>query len=504
MPSGAVSKAFLYRDNWDDWGKYCTMFSLHIADENGEIQYIGSVKIGQQGLGPSPSVIEGHRAPVLPDCFEALSDNYFSLGQGEDYYESLNKLSDELCLRVLNGLRDSAANLDIFHVNRSEEVMRESLLRSVNESSVLGRLNRLTRGDAKLTKFSFTYQVPETGIHPLLEMGFEVIPESQPPTNIHVVIGRNGVGKSRCMRHIALTLLGRHTESDRSLDAARVLAGDGIGAAAFSGLIFVSFSAFDEFNLRSIESDSMACEYVGLGEYSSDEKGAGAKSFDDLGIEFANSLRRCMSGVKAERWRNAVMALEEDDLFAEADVTSLLESESGASLQIRALKLFKLLSSGHAIVLLTVTRLVELVDERTLVLIDEPEGHLHPPLLASFVRCLSNILVSRNGVAILATHSPVVLQEVPQSCVWKLRRSGAISIAERAAIQTFGENIGVLTREVFGLQVTKSGFHKVLQEAVAEGHSYQIILNIFDGQLGDEAKAILRGLIADREDDSHA
>lgn len=115
----------------------------------------------------------------------------------------------------------------------------------------------------------------------------------------------------------------------------------------------------------------------------------------------------------ADRWRKAVKTLEEDDLFAEADVTSLLDDdESDASLKTRARRLFKKLSSGHAIVLLTVTRLVELVDERTLVLLDEPEGHLHPPLLASFVRCLSDLLIRRNGVAIVATHSPVVLQEV--------------------------------------------------------------------------------------------
>jgi len=65
------------------------------------------------------------------------------------------------------------------------------------------------------------------------------------------------------------------------------------------------------------------------------------------------------------------------------------------------------LSSGHAIVLLTITRLVEL-DERSLVLIDEPEVHLHPPLLSAFVRALSDLLIELNGVAIVATHSPVM------------------------------------------------------------------------------------------------
>ena len=118
------------------------------------------------------------------------------------------------------------------------------------------------------------------------------------------------------------------------------------------------------------------------------------------------------------------------------------------TLKALARKLFGNLSSGHKIVLLTITRLVETVEERTLVLLDEPEAHLHPPLLSAFVRALSDLLVNRNGVAIIATHSPVVLQEVPASCAWKIRRTGQAFPAERPDIETFGENVGVLTREV--------------------------------------------------------
>jgi len=145
---------------------------------------------------------------------------------------------------------------------------------------------------------------------------------------------------------------------------------------------------------------------------------------------------------------------------------------------------------------LTVTRLVETVEERTLVLINEPEAHLHPPLLAAFIRALSELLINRNGVALIATHSPVVLQEVPRSCAWKLRRSGAHARAERPEIETFGENVGVLTREVFGLEVTESGFHKMLGDAIAEIGDYQEILKHFGGEIGGEGRAILRSLLA--------
>ena len=142
--------------------------------------------------------------------------------------------------------------------------------------------------------------------------------------------------------------------------------------------------------------------------------------------------------------------LEADPIFKDVEIAELADGEmEKEELQTYARKLFERLSSGHKIVVLTITRLVETVEEKTLVLMDKPEAHLHPPLLSAFVRALSDLLLNRNGVAIIATHSPVVLQEVPRSCAWKIWRSGSKVDVERPEIETFGENIEILTREVF-------------------------------------------------------
>jgi hypothetical protein len=133
------------------------------------------------------------------------------------------------------------------------------------------------------------------------------------------------------------------------------------------------------------------------------------------------------------------------------------------------------------------------------VLLDEPEAHLHPPLLSAFIRALSDLLVDRNAVALIATHSPVVLQEVPRGCVWKLRRTGQSLVnVERPEIETFGENVGILTREVFGLEVSQSGFHRLLQDAVEQDLSYEEVVRKFDGALGSEARGLAQALVAVR------
>lgn len=133
---------------------------------------------------------------------------------------------------------------------------------------------------------------------------------------------------------------------------------------------------------------------------------------------------------------------------------------------------------------------------------DEPEAYLHPPLQSAFIRAISNLLNHRNGVGIVATHSPVILQEVPSSCVWKTHRSGQVIRAEKPEINTFGENVGALTRDVFGLEVTHTGFHKMIAESVEKGMTFEEIEELFDNQMGREAQGISLALTSHRDRDT--
>lgn len=195
-----------------------------------------------------------------------------------------------------------------------------------------------------------------------------------------------------------------------------------------------------------------------------------------------------------ELWRDALINLESDPNFADVQVSALASHSLDRETEFKreASKLFEKLSSGHKIVLLSVTRLVETVTEQSLVLIDEPEGHLHPPLLAAFIRTLSDLMQTRNGIAIMATHSPVILQEVPKRSVWRISRNGNIQSADRPDRETFGENLRALTSAVFGLEVTASGFNRMLAEEALPAGSYDAVLERFEGELGFEARALLR------------
>ena len=147
IPYGAKAQAFLLTDNWDDWFTFNTLYSLVIFDADGNEHRIGGVKIGQAGM------VEGQRRPNIPELFNALSDEFFSLGQDDSYYEKLNELGPEIRDEILRGLCDTALDQERFLRALNEKVTGVSLLRSVTRSTVQGQFARLARGGARLSKY---------------------------------------------------------------------------------------------------------------------------------------------------------------------------------------------------------------------------------------------------------------------------------------------------------------------------------------------------------------
>lgn len=507
--------AYLVRDNWDDFG-FKTTFSIFLVDEERTKHDLGSLHIMTAGM------TEGR--VEIPQTFnEPLPGNYCSLGNGQNYYETLYALPTDLREEYLTFIRDCVFNPEIWAQFENEEAMQTSLLRSVDASTVETTYRDILAGHAALTEYYFTYQAQGVGEDGRggLEIDFEVSPGSMPPTNIHAVIGPNGVGKTRLFAGMTHALIGRDPDTRYPLLGEFTFEKDWRGRGGkFANLVTVTFSAFDSFlpvRGNGIEGN-IRYSYVGLKKRLGEAEDAadnepeadyahavrdvefGIKTPDDLSEEFVDSLRKCLSEPRRTRWLDAFAVLSSDRGLRDLEVARVFLKASNDKICGYLREQFELLSSGHKIVVLTITRLVELVDDHTLVLIDEPESHLHPPLLGSFIRAVSELLIRRNGVGILATHSPVVLQEVPKNCVTVLARSGDAVGATRPEAETFAENVGVLTREAFGLEVTESGYHRMLASA-SQGAAYQDVLEQFGDDIGAEGRAIVRALISLRGED---
>lgn len=434
---------YLVENDWDDWFTYSTVYRMYYFDKNEEFHDIGAVKIGQKNQ---------KRRPKLPGAFTKLDETFFSLGSSEYYYEELNKLDKKSNEReiILESLNDIAFDLKLFEKVKAYDVTQTSLLRDKTIHTVKSQYNRMAKGGARLTDYKFSY-FPTNNFYiegdEVVKLNFDVIPEQTPPTNIHVLIGKNGVGKTTLLKNMLRSL----QSNDENLAYGKVDMG---WSKNFANIVFVSFSAFDEY--LKIDYEMIPYLHIGL------SKEDGMKKYDELAKEFAESLYKITKGIKKNVWSEAITILESDGTFTELDIKSWPvvnyprekmielekenlrnEDEEDREYKERIEKIFfankisprfKDLSSGHKVILLTLTKLVETVEEQTLVLLDEPEEHLHPPLVSAFIRALSNLLIYRNGVGIIATHSPVIVQEVPKKCVWILRRSGDELVADRPQI----------------------------------------------------------------------
>lgn len=490
-PAAEKDSFTLVRDNWDDF-HFKTTFQLYYRDLAGDAHEIGSVKIAKFGMGE-----DGGRTEIK-NSFLDLSEDYFSLGQDREYYDNLRKLPGNRGHHVLGALRDLAADLGRLDQVGNETVTSTSLMRDLDRQIVRTQFHWIAKGEAPRTNYHFQFQAPSVGDHTPDPLDFEVEVDSVPPTNTHVIIGANSVGKSTLMRRFASSLrvdakageVGRFTSSQSRADRGR--------RVPFDNVVTVAFSAFDPFPAHLNDPDGTSGDIphhvVGLADATTP-----AEREADLADQFSQALRACIRSPRRERWLHALGILNEaDPLLRETEATSLMDGEVSGNHVRGAEDFFRALSSGHKIALLTITALVRYVEERTLVLIDEPETHLHPPLVSALIRAVSRLSVERNGVTIVATHSPVVLQDVPRSCVSVLSRSGKIATAFRPRIETFGESVSVLTAEVFGLDVSDTGFHDVLSRDAA---SFQQV-NL-RSQLGSEGRAVLRAItdVGEKEDE---
>ncbi|MBU1295176.1 MAG: ATP-binding protein [Gammaproteobacteria bacterium] len=503
---------FLIIDRWNDFS-FVTQFQMTVFDHRGERHDIGYVKIGFVGQTTEVTTHE-----KLEETFSELDSSFFSLGNSINFYKNIADLGD-VGRELLEKLNDLACNPSLIESIREEEVFAVSLLRDTSLSVIKGQYHRVLNGGKELTNYQFSYVREGSESYSDIELEFDVTVESKPSTNIHAIIGRNGVGKTTLLNDM-IKVVTRSPDSNGAFVDRSGARDREIDEEYFSSLISVSFSAFDPFTPPEDQPDpskGTCYYYIGLKDVA---KEGFHHDISALNEDCCRALRSCFNDdAKDKLWSNAIECLGYDENFSSANLMDLRgcfnetkqslrdKQYDSAEFEERFLEVITptldSLSSGHSIVLLTITKLVATVQEKTLVLIDEPESHLHPPLLAAFIRALSDLLLTMNGVSIIATHSPVVLQEIPKNCVWKVYRQGVNTIVDRPKIETFAENLGTLTSEVFGLEVEQSGFHEMLKKSVESGKAYKEILQEYRNQIGYEGRAILKGMIADRDKESN-
>lgn len=133
------------------------------------------------------------------------------------------------------------------------------------------------------------------------------------------------------------------------------------------------------------------------------------------------------------------------------------------------------LSSGQLSFLVSMFSLISTIESNSLILIEEPENFLHPSLLTHFINALTKILRDTNSVAIIATHSALVLREIPSEQITILQRRSDFTMYQSPRIETFGADTHQIMIDVFGDLYSNALFRDELKN-IAKGKTINEIL----------------------------
>jgi len=437
LPRGIEYPALaLVKDGWNDYGYYI-LYNLILYKTRDESIEIGNVKILDKRTDST----------IIPDSFTSLDHNFCSLGQSLEYYEKIKKNFPETFIDILNSLNDIAINDEKAAAFKSEKGYKDGLMRfgSAEKAFTGAKMLLLENKKAVNDQLAFSYSVMVTGANSKHEVFFDFILDTELPFRINVLIGKNGTGKTQFLGSMVYSISGiKYPNSFQPYNP------------LFDRVIAISYSLFDDFP-KPEETTVFSYKYIGLRtkeeEIISDLK---------LGEKLRKALKLILDEERSQIWYNAVnriIPLENLGLDNEKalndDYINALSYENA-----------KRLSSGQSITLFILTELIAHIKEGSLILFDEPETHLHPSAISQLINVLYEILDAYKSYAIISTHSPIIVQDIPAKYITIFDRQGNSPIIRKLPIESFGENLSTLTSKIFDTIEVKELYKNFLDNFV--------------------------------------
>lgn len=510
-------------DSWNDFRykcryKYLLTFGDHRENVEGQV-FLGFLSadknIDDSGrISLETNMVEAHELPP-----------FFTLQGGMESYRHFVRehgaKDSELFLLALNDLVASrrvakrskrveeAMKTDVF----SLAFMRDSerFFAFHNADSILDGLEREDFSRIS-TNLSLTYEI--AGCHERHHLDLKFDTDSILPKRISVLIGRNGLGKSQALYNIVKSLIkGDEFFYDHEL-----------GRPMISRLLAIATPG-ETVNTFPPERANKRIKYRRL-ILNRGARSKPSRGFCDLCVQLVRSEE--FIGER-DRWElfkesvkffpkieNVVIPLSKTVSVQAGHIIKdkgkhyvpLLKLDQGgeqASLEILGAVISNAnpmlyidgdvfpLSSGQLAFIKFVVQACLFVENGTLVLLDEPETHLHPNFVSSFVRILDRLLKLSGSISIIATHSAYFVREVTrtQVLVFKEGEDGKINI-NNPRLKTFGADVGAISYFVFEDEITNALVEDILEQFPESLESRKSLLQELDEELSADVVMYLR------------
>jgi ABC-type multidrug transport system ATPase subunit len=440
----------IHNHGWNDYGHW-TEYYVHYH-KDGERHDIGIIKIGTDETKDTKQ--------VLPRQFRILDDRFCSLWQDFSSYEKLKEILGPMLASVLFALKDSSFFSEIADKFEETSVFKKSLTREDTAERVFRQARQKIRGIDldHIYRFSYNFKPKYADEHIKIDFDFNSV--AQLPSRIYAIIGKNGSGKTQLITSLPMKIA--QGEDDFFIPQAPV----------FSKVIAVSYSTFDRFEIPRKTSE-FNYVYCGL----RDEQGELRSERGQL-LKFHNTWKRINELNRLQIWREILLNLIEKDIIdlfikpSRDPAIELVFDRSGFT------KAKSYLSSGQSILLYVISEIIANIRLDSLLLFDEPETHLHPNAITQLMNTIVDLVYKFESYCIIATHSPLLIQELFSKNVFVLERRENIPSIRRIGIESFGENLSTLTEEVFGNRAIPKHYTQVLDDLVAKYGNYDQILRV--------------------------
>ncbi len=458
-PKKYPSFVLVFNNGWNDYGLYTKFVLFHYENEQNNPTQIGRLKIMSS---KNNDVIE-----VIPDEFEVLDDSFCSIGETFDYYYYIRDQMGKDYQSTLYAIKDAAIFPQIQDIFEDDRVFQTSLMRNDETERVLREVRyRIREYDmSDLYSFEYTFEPPFSKTPLTLDFNFKN--DDLEANRIYALIGENGTGKTQLISSIPNSI----SKNKDELFHPRI--------PIFSKIIAVSYSIFDKFQIPK-KTASFNYIYSGL----RNEKG---EPYSDKGLilRFHNSWKTIQKKGRINKWRNALLNFMDEELI-KTFILPLEEQETpGNSYKVNIAGFSKvrgILSSGQNILLYIVTEIVANLRLDSLILFDEPETHLHPKAISRLVNTIYQLVNDFKSYCIIATHSPLIVRELLSKNVYIIERVDDTMGSRKSNVESFGQNLSVLTDEVFGNKSIEKQYKRILSKYVQAGLSYESVLDKLESE----------------------
>lgn len=530
---------------WNDYD-YIVTFQVYRVHQ-GKRNSFGHTKVLVKNLLDTSTYFRSEGTPV-GDSIEITSllkaEKIVSLASDIDYYQRLCGELGRRATDFLSGICDASYNYDRHGDFTQWPGFSSSLFRNSVGKAILKKGHQIARG--RYTP-EMQFELELKGLSDEFESVKFFFDNSRAlgNTNINLLIGKNGSGKSHILRQVADQLTGilQNDESSPYFHKVIVAAYSPFETFKTENQVFEALKASFTTNAPEQPADQtkdlqeeMARRRLLVNEYAyiGFKDAGGQFSLDWPKESSAHALLKILAYDSENLWWGAdsrfvllydtlKQSIDFDELaFTAADgsfVKFSIENDLGRRnfeertknvKHVYGIEFLKKagnaesqpvsLSSGQTIYSYLLPSLVAEVDDESLLILDEPELYLHPAMEVGLINMLKKLLKATKSNSIIASHSSIMAREVERKGISILRREEMVTTVSLPTFETFGQSVELIMGEAFDDYRAKKAYEDSLDTALKKYNSPQEAMEKLAAKVGDEALAYLASKI-DNDDE---